>query len=59
MVFGYNAKPVLASSTAGVVEHARDLLTCLLEVREERDVSFPLLCADGNVGKCVEPCGKI
>jgi hypothetical protein len=50
MVFGYNAKPALASSTAGVVEHARDLLTCLMEMREEREVSVHHFVRDGNVG---------
>jgi hypothetical protein len=59
MVFGYDAKPVLASSTAGVEEHARDLLTCLMERREEREVSFPLFIGDGEEGECVEPCGTI
>jgi hypothetical protein len=39
MVFGYNARPIFASSTAGIVEHARDLLRCLVERREGRDVS--------------------
>ena len=39
MVFGYDAKPIFANSTAGIVEHARDLLRCLVEMREGRDVS--------------------
>ncbi|TVY18488.1 hypothetical protein LARI1_G003153 [Lachnellula arida] len=37
MVFGYDATPIFADSTAGIVEHARDLLRCLVERREGRD----------------------
>lgn len=38
MTFGYDATAAFQGSFAGIEEHARDLLRCLAEKREEGDV---------------------
>lgn len=40
MTYGYNATPALDNSTADIVDHARDLLECLVERRKEAIVSL-------------------
>jgi hypothetical protein len=39
MSFGYNASVPFGKTTAGITDHAKDLLTCLIDKREEEDVS--------------------
>ncbi|TVY88975.1 Protein SERAC1 [Lachnellula willkommii] len=54
MVFGYDATPIFANSTAGIVEHARDLLRCLVETREGRDeTKRPLIFIGHSLGGLV------
>ncbi|TVY49381.1 Protein SERAC1 [Lachnellula occidentalis] len=54
MVFGYDATPIFANSTAGIVEHARDLLRCLVEMREGRDeTKRPLIFIGHSLGGLV------
>ena len=38
--FGYNADVAFGNTTADVVDHAKDLLGCLLDKREGDDVSL-------------------
>jgi hypothetical protein len=40
MTYGYGAASIMASSAADIVDHARDLLECLLEKRKNANVSF-------------------
>jgi hypothetical protein len=40
--FGYNADAAFGNTTADVIDHAKDLLSSLIDKREEDDVS--LLC---------------
>ncbi len=37
--FSYNADIAFGNTTADIVDHSRDLLSCLIDKREERDVS--------------------
>jgi hypothetical protein len=39
MSFGYNASAAFGNTTATIADHARDLLGCLVDKREEGDVS--------------------
>jgi hypothetical protein len=38
MSFGYNASAAFGNTTANITDHAKDLLTCLIDKREEEDV---------------------
>ena len=38
MTFGYNADVAFGNTTADVVDHAKDLLSSLIDRREENDV---------------------
>ena len=38
MSFGYNASAAFGNTTATITDHAKDLLTCLIDKREEGDV---------------------
>jgi hypothetical protein len=38
MSFGYNASAAFGNTTATIADHAKDLLTCLVNKREEGDV---------------------
>jgi hypothetical protein len=38
MSFGYNASAAFGNTTATIVDHAKDLLCCLVDKREEEDV---------------------
>jgi hypothetical protein len=48
MTFGYNATAVFDDSTANIVDHARDLLGCLVERRAGFNVSYLPLISLGN-----------
>jgi hypothetical protein len=39
MSFGYNAKAAFGNSTADIMDHAKDLLSSLIDEREEDHVS--------------------
>ena len=39
MSFGYNAKAAFGNSTADIMDHAKDLLSCLIDERQEDNVS--------------------
>ena len=39
MSFGYNAKAAFGNSTADIMDHAKDLLSSLIDEREEHNVS--------------------
>jgi hypothetical protein len=39
MSFGYNANAMFGNSTADIMDHAKDLLSSLIDKREEDDVS--------------------
>ena len=41
MTFGYNAVLAFSNSVADIEDHARDLLRCLVEKREDGSVSKP------------------
>jgi hypothetical protein len=41
MSFGYNAKAAFGNSTANIIDHAKDLLSSLIDEREEDNVSYP------------------
>jgi hypothetical protein len=38
MSFGYNASAAFGNTTATIADHAKDLLACLIDKREEEDV---------------------
>jgi hypothetical protein len=38
MSFGYNASVALGNTTATIADHAKDLLGCMVDKREEEDV---------------------
>ena len=38
MSFGYNASAAFGNTTATIADHAKDLLGCLVDKREEEDV---------------------
>ncbi len=38
MTFGYNASAAFGNTTADIMDHAKGLLTCLVDKREEDDV---------------------
>lgn len=42
LTFGYNANDAFGYTTADIIDHAQDLLGCLIDRREEDDVSRPL-----------------
>jgi hypothetical protein len=39
MSFGYNASAAFGNTTATITDHAKGLLACLIDKREEEDVS--------------------
>jgi hypothetical protein len=39
MSFGYNANAAFGNTTATIADHAKDLLACLIDKREEEGVS--------------------
>lgn len=39
MTFGYNADAAFGNSTADILDHAKDLLSSLVDKREEAEVS--------------------
>lgn len=39
MTFGYNADVAFGNTTADINDHAKDLLSCLIDKREEDEVS--------------------
>ncbi|CZR53779.1 uncharacterized protein PAC_03660 [Phialocephala subalpina] len=54
MSFGYNATPAFENTTAGIREHARTLLTTLIEIREEsNDDNRPLVFIGHSLGGLV------
>ncbi|KAH8657048.1 hypothetical protein BGZ60DRAFT_416641 [Tricladium varicosporioides] len=54
MVFSYNAKAVFENCTAGILEHARDLLRCLLEKRDKvNERNRPLVLLGHSLGGLV------
>jgi hypothetical protein len=42
MSFGYNASAAFGNTTATITDHAKGLLACLIDKREEEDVSYEL-----------------
>lgn len=41
MTFGYNADAAFGDTTAKIIDHAKDLLSSLIDQREEDDVGRP------------------
>lgn len=42
MTFGYNANAAFGNTTAEILDHAKSLLSGLVDKREEDDVSLPI-----------------
>jgi hypothetical protein len=54
MTFGYDATAAFERSTAGILEHARDLLRCLEEARtDEQERNRPILFCAHSLGGLV------
>jgi hypothetical protein len=54
MTFGYDATAAFERSTAGILEHARDLLRCLEEARTEiEEINRPILFVAHSLGGLV------
>ncbi|KAF8857571.1 hypothetical protein BDZ45DRAFT_744234 [Acephala macrosclerotiorum] len=54
MSFGYNATPAFENTTAGIIEHARTLLSALIEIREvDNDDNRPLVFIGHSLGGLV------
>lgn len=56
MSFGYNATPAFENTTAGIVEHARTLLTALIEIREGDNVSVDFILTAHRCFTAVSYC---
>lgn len=60
MAFGYNSNAAFGNTTAGIIDHAKSLLSGLIDKREEDGVSFQYLldrdtrteCCSGIVQTC-------
>jgi hypothetical protein len=48
MTFGYNASTAFGNTTATIIDHAKDLLTCLVDKREEEGDIRLTLAYPGN-----------
>ena len=48
MSFGYNADAAFGNTTAGIIDHAKSLLTSLIDKREEDDVNGRYLLDPGD-----------
>ena len=48
MSFGYNADAAFGNTTADIVDHAKSLLSSLIDKREEDDVGLPCLLDPGD-----------
>ncbi|KAN0070627.1 hypothetical protein V8E54_011496 [Elaphomyces granulatus] len=54
MTFGYNASAAFGSTTATIIDHAKDLLTCLVDKREEEDeTTRPIIFVGHSLGGIV------
>ncbi|KAN0067442.1 hypothetical protein V8E54_014532 [Elaphomyces granulatus] len=54
MSFGYNASAAFGNTTATIADHAKDLLTCLVDKREEEDEkSRPIIFLGHSLGGIV------
>jgi hypothetical protein len=48
MTFGYNADVAFGNTTSDIIDHAKDLLSCLVDKREEDDVGRWYLMDPGD-----------
>jgi hypothetical protein len=48
MTFGYNADAAFGNTTSDIIDHAKDLLSCLVDKREEDDVGRWYLMDSGD-----------
>jgi len=54
MSFGYNASAAFGNTTATIIDHAKDLLTCLVDKREEEDeTNRPIIFVGHSLGGIV------
>jgi len=54
MSFGYNASAAFGNTTATIIDHAKDLLTCLVDKREEEDeITRPIIFVGHSLGGIV------
>lgn len=54
MTFGYNATAAFGQSTSGVIDHAKSLLSSLIDKRDEpEEIDRPLIFVAHNLGGIV------
>jgi hypothetical protein len=57
MTFGYNADAAFGNTTADIIDHAKGLLTSLVDKREEDDVGQRHFMGSGDAEMPLRKCG--
>ena len=61
MTFGYNADVAFGNTTADIIDHAKSLLSSLIDKREEDDVDcrYPLGAEDAKAEILLRSCADL